>query len=172
MRKQEIEGQLELDLLTGMVKETLKKKAATLKKGTKKTLKADILVDAGGTENDFIYGVVSSKASAENTASVDEIDPVKKEDLTKRKTERNTVMYQEYPITKKEISSDVLHHIKEHLATVGSIHIGTIMRICRLSAVEATAYYETLLANGSINVKGRSAEKRLWTDKSEKGEEK
>ena len=156
MRKQEIEGQLELDLLTGMVKETLKKKAATLKKGTKKTLKADILVDAGGKENDFISGVVSSKASAENTASVDEIDPVKKEDLAKRKTERNTVMYQEYPITKKEISSDVLHHIKEYLATTGSIHIGTIMRICRISAMEATAYYETLLTDGSINEKVES----------------
>lgn len=161
MRKQEIEGQLELDLMTGTVKETPKKKTVARKN---KKVKTDIPVRQNDTPQ-------KQEEETKQTASTEEPEHEEKP-LEKKEPEEGIAPTFGQPKEKKEIVPEVLHNIEEHLATVGSIHIGTIMRICRLSAVEATAYYETLLANGRINVKGRSAEKRLWTDKSEKGEEK
>lgn len=168
MRKQEIEGQLELDFMTGMVKVNPKKKTAT-SKGTKKTLKSDISKNVCETKNSVVSGVVLSKTNTETAVLVNEIDPVEEENLLDERMERNTVVLTEHSETKNEIVPEVvMHHIEEHLAAVGSIHIGTIMRICRLSAVEATAYYETLLANGSINSKGRTRGQRTWKETTEK----
>lgn len=167
MRKQEIEGQLELDFMTGMVKVNPKKKTAT-SKGTKKTLKADISKNVCETKNSAVSGGVLSKTNTETAVLVNEIDPVEEEELLDEGMERNTVVLTEHFETKNEIVPEVMHHIEEHLAAVGSIHIGTIMRICRLSAVVATVYYETLLANGSINSKGRTTGQRTWKETTEK----
>lgn len=157
IKNQEIEGQLELDLFTGLVKDS--SKSPNIKRSKKEKSRILDSEEDIGKPSPSIKGI-----SEESEISVEEVLKNPQESAVENKRNR-TENTDSAVYINKEIDLEKLSIIKQYLASNGCIHLGTIMRICRISSMEANVYFEKLLADGKVNEKGRSTEKIVWTEK-------